>query len=65
MCRQCNGTGVIVYGADTESGRREVICECRRGYPQPPPDCADCCLVGDIKMCLSEPGPCGQVRCRT
>lgn len=27
MCR-CNGTGVIVYGSDTETGRYETSCDC-------------------------------------
>jgi len=30
MCKICNNTGKIVYGSDTESGRRETACACRK-----------------------------------
>jgi hypothetical protein len=29
-CLICGGSGKVIYGSDTESGREEVVCECRR-----------------------------------
>jgi hypothetical protein len=29
-CSICGGSGKVVYGSDTESGREETVCECRK-----------------------------------
>jgi hypothetical protein len=32
MCHRCLGVGRVFYGSDTEGGREETVCECRRGH---------------------------------
>ena len=33
-CRKCCGKGYIEFGSDTESGREQVSCGCRKGLSE-------------------------------